>query len=109
MLLTEQFNRIYSPAEGRASTPIPSVESAMAAAQKLEVSMKEYEVDLEEEPCVFGGVVQLQLKKIGVFLSFLREVLRASNWSSHIAMLDMVCDQVKELLRKCTEPCHDFN
>jgi hypothetical protein len=53
--------------------------------------------------------VQLQLKKIGVFLSFLREVLRASNWSTHIAMLDMVCDQVKELLRKCTEPCHDFN
>ena len=69
-----------------------------------EVEMREYQVDVEEEPCVFGGVVQMQIKKMITFLGMLKGTLIANGWSSHAPTLDLVESDLKELVRLCRCP-----
>lgn len=77
----------------------------MATAREVDSSLvREYEVEVEEEPCVSGGLVQMQTKKMTSFLAMLKVVLREYAWSSHIAMLDVVGNDLNELVRMCRCP-----
>jgi hypothetical protein len=62
---------------------------------------KDYEVDVKEEPCVFGGLTSMQLKTLVLFLARLRELERSWSWSwgTHILMVDAVEKRVLALLR----------
>lgn len=103
VILTAQFNRLHRPnQDDEIQISVPTMESAMATAR--EVELREYQVDVEEEPCVFGGVVQMQVKKMTAFLRILKTMLIAYTWPSHVAMLDLVGNDVKELLRLCRCP-----
>jgi hypothetical protein len=103
IILIEQFNRLHRPnGDDEIEISVPTMESAMATAR--EVELREYQVDVEEEPCVFGGVVQMQVKKMAAFLRMLKAMLIAYNWPSHIAMLDLVGNDVKKLSRLCSCP-----
>jgi hypothetical protein len=73
------------------------------------LNLREYDVEVEEEPCVFGGVIQMQLKKVIAFLAILKAVLGAFNWSSHLAMVQIVRDQAHELLRRCSTRCAEID
>jgi hypothetical protein len=102
-ILTEQFNRLHCPNEDHLiQVSAPSMEAAMAAAR--EVELREYQVNVEEEPCVFGGVVQMQLKKMISFLRLLKVIVSGDKWPSHVAMIDLVGYDINELLRLCRCP-----
>jgi hypothetical protein len=103
-ILTEQFNKLHRPNQDNV-IQVPSMETVMATAREVDRSLvREYEVEVEEEPCVFGGLVQMQTKKMTSFLAMLKVVLREYAWSSHIAMLDVVGNDVNELVRMCRCP-----
>jgi hypothetical protein len=102
VILKDHCNRIHRPEQGN-GTQIPTVEAIMVAAREVDhsLTLREYVVEMEEEPAVFGGVIQLHLKKITALLVKMKAILRASNWSSHIEILELVGNQVNELLRAC--------
>jgi hypothetical protein len=84
---------------------MPNMEDVMATAREVDHSLlREYEVEVEEEPCVFGGLVQTQIKKMVSFLAILKVMPREHAWHSHIALLDIVGNDVKELVRMCRCP-----
>jgi hypothetical protein len=60
---------------------------------------KDYEVDVEEEPCAFGGLTSMQLKTLVLFLARLRGLARSWSWGTHILMVDAVEKRVLALLR----------
>jgi len=65
---------------------------------------KDYEVNVEEEPCVFGGLTSMQLKTLVLFLVKLRELARGWSWGTHVLMADAVERRVFSLLR-ITKSC----
>jgi hypothetical protein len=59
---------------------------------------KDYEVDVEEKPCVFGDLTSMQLKTLVLFLVNLRELARGWSWGTHVLMVDAVERRVFALL-----------
>jgi len=66
-----------------------------------------YKVEVEEQPCVFGGVITLQLQKMMVLLGTLKTALVRGEKSSHITMLNLVALQTREQLLCCTTACSE--
>jgi hypothetical protein len=60
---------------------------------------KDYEVDVEEEPCVFGGLTSMLLKTLLLFLANLRALASGWSWGTHVLMVDAVEKRVFALLR----------
>lgn len=69
------------------------------AGQKMQI--REYEVDVEEEPCIYGGLVAMQLRTVRIFLHRLRELSSSREWSAHVVMLEEIENSVAEQLRIC--------
>jgi hypothetical protein len=112
--LCEQFNKIHPDNQftARGHGVDQLVLQARAQAQTCNGSetlhdlatdkrllFKDYEVDVEEEPCVFGGLTSMQLKTLVLFLAKLRGVARGWSWDTHVMMVDAVEKRVFALLR----------
>ncbi|KAJ8096452.1 hypothetical protein POJ06DRAFT_48237 [Lipomyces tetrasporus] len=108
IILTEQFHKLYPP-NRKDEVHMAGLDMATARDADHSLNLREYDVEVEEEPCVFGGVIQMQLKKVIAFLAILKAVLGAFNWSSHLAMVQIVRDQAQELLRRCSTRCAEID
>ena len=105
-----QFNKLHPPG---GPAPVPMVErdiwfgSDEGGLKKAmvpggaKIVLNEYEVDIEEEPCVFGGAATMQLKKFRTFLIKFKELMRERVWIEHAVAVDMVEEQVKAVLWTC--------
>jgi hypothetical protein len=70
-----------------------------------QVSVKYYELDGHEAPCVIGVLTVLQLKKLEELLSRLRRLARGSNWDSHLAVMAGIEGEIKRQLRLYNRNC----
>jgi hypothetical protein len=68
----------------------------LATGQRL--LFKDYEVDVEEKPCVSGGLTSMQLKKLVLILERLRSVAGGRGWGTHELMVEAVEKRVLALL-----------
>lgn len=110
VILTDQYNRVVG-LDQQWNHHEQVLERSMDVAQEIDhneemLTVRKYVVDLEEEPCVFGGVIILQLRKMIMLLESLRVMLREARKSSHITMLDSVIVKAREQLRLCTSGTH---
>ena len=69
------------------------------------MTLGDYELDPEEEPCVFGGLASLQLRKLKLMmlmtlLATMKVVLKSWNWDTYIEMVDSVSERVRKQLAK---------
>jgi len=88
VILTKQFMRMHRPNQGN-DIQIPNIENVMATAREVDHSLvRDYEVEVEEEPCVFGGLVQMQIKKMTMFLGSLKATMNDQGWRSHATMIE---------------------
>ncbi|KAK9242872.1 hypothetical protein V1506DRAFT_43085 [Lipomyces tetrasporus] len=74
IILTEQFHKLYPP-NRKDEVHMAGLDMATARDADRSLNLREYDVEVEEEPCVFGGVIQMQLKKVIAFLAILKAVL----------------------------------
>ena len=93
-MLTEQYNLRQARLQGCA-TPCKSVESGSDHAilgldEERQVAVKDYDLDMEEQPCVFGGLASLQMRKLKIFLARVKDVLKQCHCNLHIAMVDWI-------------------
>lgn len=92
--MVSSFERITSCVEQLQQHPLPSGgldgggPRAGGIGDEQTVSVGEYEVDsLQEQCCLVGVLVLLQLKKLGAVLTRLKNLAATYNWGTHLTML----------------------
>ena len=75
---------------GSATTPERDEERRMA--------VKDYDVDMEEQPCVFGSLASMQMRKMKAFLERVKTVLRQWNCDLHVATVVSVEERLRRQL-----------
>lgn len=73
-------------------------------AEEGRIQLREYEVDKSEEPCLFSGLVTLQLGILRAFLVRLKAVPEELV-GDYFTLLDSVDKRVMKLGRFCSESC----
>ena len=106
-LLTEQFNKLHSKQNSERGSMQAEREYRDGAGernhelgQRDRMTLGDYELDPEEEPCLFGELVLLQLRTLKTLLATIRVVLKSWNWDTHILMMDSVSERVRMQLAK---------
>ncbi|RFU23933.1 hypothetical protein B7463_g12405, partial [Scytalidium lignicola] len=69
----------------------------------------DYQIDMLEEPCVFGRVISTQLGSLRALVVQLKSVLRGKNLDTHVLIADAVDEKVKKLLWICTGEARIMN
>ncbi|RDW84277.1 hypothetical protein BP6252_01867 [Coleophoma cylindrospora] len=100
VILTQQYERLH-PNGGQSDHA--TIRHNIQACHKLVV--REYELEAEEEPCVFGGLVTLQLGTLTFFFARLKALLLAMGCEANVQVLQTVWSRAKAQLRYCTSRC----
>lgn len=97
-LLADTLSYISPP------TPISDDENARGYRNMAEekIDFKGYEVDPSEEPCLFAGLITLQL---GVMRAFLRKMRAGGEESGFLGLVEEVDGRVTRLGRFCSRSC----
>ena len=66
--------------------------------EERQMAVKDYDLDIEEQPCVFGGLASMQMRKLKIFLARVRAVLKQWNCDQHVMMVDSVEDRLQQQL-----------
>ena len=92
MVLTEQ----YQLGQG---LPIDTTSVFYEQDDARQMTVKDYDLDMEEQPCVFGGLASMQMRKLKTFLARVKAVLRQWNCDMHVVMVDSVEERLRQQLR----------
>ena len=63
------------------------------------MAVKDYDVDMEEQPCVFGSLASMQMRKMKTFLARVKSVLKQWNYDDHVATVVSVEERLRQQLR----------
>lgn len=67
--------------------------------EERQMAVKDYDLDMEEQPWVFGGLASMQMRKLKTFLARLKAVLKQWNCDPHVMMVDSVEERLQQQLR----------
>ncbi|KAG6988953.1 aristolochene synthase [Physcia stellaris] len=67
--------------------------------EERQMAVKDYDLDMEEQPCVFGNLASMQMRKMRTFLARVKAVLRQWKCDPHIATVDSVEERLRQQLR----------
>ena len=98
VILTAQ----YKARQGQQSSDIAGGGFASAASERDEerrMAVRDYDVDMEEQPCVFGSLASMQMRKMKTFLARVKTVLRQWNCELHVATVVSVEERLRQQLR----------
>lgn len=128
VLLIQQYREIHSPHStdeadssndtDTSMTPLESrVEANGPSARSLGNDLLEstaymkiygYEIDMEEQPAVFGAIARLQLQTLQKLLFQTRAQVDGRHWTSHVVLVDSAVNRINVLLDmyvKCPLSC----
>ena len=83
---------------------------AAAASERDEerrMAVKDYDVDMEEQPCVFGSLASMQMRKMRAFLARVKGLLRRWNCELHVATVVSVEERLRQQLRLFDKDSHE--
>lgn len=97
VVLTEQYKLrqtllLQDPVGG-------SPESSGVRPEEFVMSVQDYNLDAEEQPCVFGSLAYMQMKKMNRFLARMKAILRQWKCHLHVVMVDSVEERLRQQLR----------
>lgn len=95
VILTAQYR-------SRQGQPVEVAGASVATSERDEerrMAVKDYDVDMEEQPCVFGSLASMQMRKMKTFLARVKSVLRQWNCDSHVATVVSVEERLRQQLR----------
>ena len=106
-LLARQYYKLHGNVEEHVPGWLTIYDSEMESGDGGEeglIQLREYEVDKSEEPCLFSGLVTLQL---GILRAFLVRLKAAPEElvGDYFTLLDSVDKRVMKLGRFCSESC----
>ena len=94
-MLTEQYNMVQSrKALGYSTKGLASGPAEPEGDRQMLI--QDYDLEHDEEPCLFGALTLVQLKRLKNVLAVVREVSREQNWISHVPIVD----ETQELVKK---------
>lgn len=101
LVLTEQYNEFQGPViyAASASSAQHSGNTTPDCKVDHQMEVKDYHVDMDEQPCVFGSLASMQMRKLKTFLVKVKAILRRWNCDLHIATVDLVEARLLEQLQ----------
>lgn len=99
VILTEQYNRAHQQQHLTRPDAVSGHPADVIGGEAQQIIGNDYDLDLEEQPCVFGGLASMQLRRLAAFLVRVKVVLKTWNWDPHVKMVDSVEERVREQLR----------
>ncbi|PVH97983.1 hypothetical protein DM02DRAFT_616147 [Periconia macrospinosa] len=95
-LLTDQYLRLQAQ-RNSTNTPYSHNDiSNILEDKEQRIFVQDYDMDVEEEPCIFGALSLIQLKKLQILLGRIKHTARAWKWDSHIAVVESTEQQVSK-------------
>lgn len=58
------------------------------------ILVRDYQVDVEEEPCMYGGLVTLQLARFERFVVRLEKATREGGWEGLVMMVEKAKERI---------------
>ncbi|MCJ1383954.1 hypothetical protein MMC17_007068 [Xylographa soralifera] len=97
VVLTERYQVRHS------SRPSQTVEASskmgMDKGEARVMAVKGFEMEGEEEPCLFGALTSIQLRSLGSLLVRIKTIMPGWKWEQHVVIVDSVGERVKEQLK----------
>ncbi|KAL8822127.1 MAG: hypothetical protein Q9191_007131 [Dirinaria sp. TL-2023a] len=69
--------------------------------EESQMVLKDYDLDMEEQPCVFEGLASMQMRKLKKFLARVKAVLEQRNCEPHVMTVDSVEERLQQKLKLC--------
>lgn len=99
VILTNQYKSRQGLEPGSTSTTRQGGTFDPELEEERQMALKDYDLDMEEQPCVFGNLASMQMRKMGTFLARVKAVLRQWKCDPHIATVDSVEERLRQQLR----------
>ena len=93
-ILTEQYKRLHER-DSLSEDGTDASQEGDQEPQEHRIIIQDYDLDVEEEPCLYGALTLIQVKKLRALLDRIRGMSR----TSHIIIIDRTEEQVKNQLR----------
>ena len=94
VMLTAQ----YKSRQGQSLETAGGSTATSARDEERRMAVKDYDVDMEEQPCVFGSLASMQMRKMKTFLARVKTVLRQWNCDLHVATVISVEERLRQQL-----------
>ena len=99
VILTKQYNSRQGLETVSTSTARQGETFDSEHEGERQMAVKDYDIDMEEQPCVFGNLASMQMRKMRTFLARVKAVLRQWKCDPHIATVDSVEERLRQQLR----------
>ncbi|KAH8597033.1 hypothetical protein B0O99DRAFT_619182 [Bisporella sp. PMI_857] len=107
-LLTMQYNKlhpddVYVPTEEwrQKHREIWKSNEVVCGYEQGVLLLRDYDVDAEEEACIFGGVVSMQVKSLQKLVVRSKAILQSSSLAAHIIMVEGIEKSIRKQLDVC--------
>jgi hypothetical protein len=95
-LLTDQYHRLQAQ-RNSANTPYSQDNiGSLLEDKKQRILVQDYDIDVEEQPFIFGALSLIQLKRLQTLLGRIKHTARAWKWDSHIAVVESTEQQIEK-------------
>lgn len=90
-ILIRQYNRLHAQDD-----PQPFFGSfGDEDDENHQIMVSGYDLDIDEEPCIFGALTLVQLQKLRTLLDHIRDITIAQQWKPH---MDIINQNIKEVV-----------
>ena len=93
MILSQQYNRLQSRRAQQLEFGSSEGNDDLGIHQ---MAVHGYDLDIEEEPCLFGALALMGIRKFRVILDHIREVTTTQSWDPHTAIVDEIVNDVSK-------------
>ena len=93
MILSQQYNRLQSRRAQQLEFGSSEGDDDLGIHQ---MAVHGYDLDIEVEPCLFGALALMGIRKFRVILDHIREVTTTQSWDPHTAIVDEIVDDVSK-------------
>jgi hypothetical protein len=93
-LLTQQYHWLQAKRNAHPHHGPHYESQALIGADEHRMVIFDYDLDVDEEPCVLGALSLIQLRRLYALLGRMKGTARNWKWDSHVAIIDSTAHQV---------------
>jgi hypothetical protein len=93
-LLTQQYHWLQAKRNAHPHHSPHYESQALIGADEHRMVIFDYDLDVDEEPCVLGALSLIQLRRLYALLGRMKGTARNWKWDSHVAIIDSTAHQV---------------
>ena len=93
VILVQQYNYLQNR---RARQPCFGSSEGDNDEESHQMTVHGYDLDIDEEPCLFGALALVGIHKLRIILGHIREITTAQRWDPHTTIIDRIANDVSK-------------